>query len=285
MGYMKIPNLYKDQRILQFRECYALEKVHGTSAHISYSQEKGFHLYSGGEKMVNFELALEGSPFREKIPEFGFQKVVFFGEAYGGKQQGMRETYGDAPAFTVFDVRINETWCSVPQAEMFTLRAGLEFMPYQLVPTSLEAIDAERDRESIVAIWRCTGRGKKREGVVLKPPFEVTLNNGGRIIAKHKRDDFRETKSPRVVGEAAVILRQAEAIADEWVTPMRLTHVLQQVPYATGPEHTIDIIRAMAADIEAESAGEIEWSKAARKAIGNATASMWKQRLKDNLRA
>ena len=30
MGYMHIDNLYKDQRILQFKECYALEKIHGT---------------------------------------------------------------------------------------------------------------------------------------------------------------------------------------------------------------------------------------------------------------
>ncbi len=29
MGYMHIDNLYKDQTILMFRECYALEKIHG----------------------------------------------------------------------------------------------------------------------------------------------------------------------------------------------------------------------------------------------------------------
>src|SRR5690348_10996218 len=35
MGYLHIGNLYKTQDLLLFRECYALEKVHGTSAHIT----------------------------------------------------------------------------------------------------------------------------------------------------------------------------------------------------------------------------------------------------------
>lgn len=30
MSYLHIPNLYKDQTILLLRECFALEKVHGT---------------------------------------------------------------------------------------------------------------------------------------------------------------------------------------------------------------------------------------------------------------
>ena len=36
MGYAHIENLYKNQTILLFRRCWALEKVHGTSAHITY---------------------------------------------------------------------------------------------------------------------------------------------------------------------------------------------------------------------------------------------------------
>ena len=34
MSYLHIQNLYKDPRILMLREVYALEKIHGTSAHI-----------------------------------------------------------------------------------------------------------------------------------------------------------------------------------------------------------------------------------------------------------
>ena len=47
MGYAHIDNLYKEQTILMFRECYALEKIHGTSAHISW-KGKQLWLSSGG---------------------------------------------------------------------------------------------------------------------------------------------------------------------------------------------------------------------------------------------
>ena len=29
MSYMEIPNLYKDKTILMFKQCYAMEKIHG----------------------------------------------------------------------------------------------------------------------------------------------------------------------------------------------------------------------------------------------------------------
>ena len=35
MGYRHIDNLYKNQDILLFRECFALEKIHGTSANVA----------------------------------------------------------------------------------------------------------------------------------------------------------------------------------------------------------------------------------------------------------
>ena len=53
MGYLHIDNLYKNQTIMIFRECYALEKVHGTSAHISF-KEGQLHFSAGGEKHDNF---------------------------------------------------------------------------------------------------------------------------------------------------------------------------------------------------------------------------------------
>lgn len=52
MGYMKIPNLYRPeaQAVLAFREVYALEKVHGTSAHLTWDGEK-LTVFPGGEKL------------------------------------------------------------------------------------------------------------------------------------------------------------------------------------------------------------------------------------------
>jgi len=48
---MHIGNLYREQKILMFKECYALEKIHGTSAHIHFhSDSKAVIYFSGGEK-------------------------------------------------------------------------------------------------------------------------------------------------------------------------------------------------------------------------------------------
>ena len=63
MGYMHIDNLYKNIEIMAFRECYAMEKIHGTSAHISFKPSPGelsyskpgeISSFSGGEKHEKF---------------------------------------------------------------------------------------------------------------------------------------------------------------------------------------------------------------------------------------
>ena len=43
MGYLHVPNLYRPeaQAILEFKRLYALEKIHGTSAHIQWKAEIG----------------------------------------------------------------------------------------------------------------------------------------------------------------------------------------------------------------------------------------------------
>src|SRR3990167_11482310 len=49
MSYMHIENLYKAQDILAFKRCFALEKIHGTSAHVAW-RDGSVVLSSGGEK-------------------------------------------------------------------------------------------------------------------------------------------------------------------------------------------------------------------------------------------
>jgi len=105
-------------------------------------------------------------------------------------------------------------------------------------------------------------------------------------VAKHKRDEFRETKTPRAVDpEKLKVLLDAKAIADEWVTEMRLAHVLDKMPSDTSLEHTRDVIAAMTADIEREAAGEIVMSREALKEIGAAAAKLFKGSLKKKLQA
>jgi hypothetical protein len=238
--------------------------------------------FSGGEKHEKF-VALFDQENLIKVftTNFGDMKVKVHGEAYGGKQQGMSHTYGPNLKFIVFDVRVSECWLSVPKAEKVAIDLGLEFVHYTEIPTDLAAIDAERDADSVQAVRNGMGPGKMREGIVLRPPIEVTMNNGERIIVKHKRAEFAERiHVPKVTDPTRLaVMTEAAAIAEEWAVPMRLEHVLQELTHAMGMEHTGEVVKAMVDDIYKEAKGEIVESKEVSAAIGRVTAKLWKQRV------
>lgn len=286
MGYLHIPNLYKDQSILMFRECWALEKLHGTSAHVAWRNGR-VSFSSGGEKHARFCALFGEAALAAAFEAMGHPAVVVFGEAYGGSQQAQSWRYGPALRFAAFDVKIGDLWLTVPTAAEVVATLGLEFVHFAKVPTDLAALDAERDAPSEQARRNGVEGDRPREGVVLRPPVEVRLNNGERIIAKHKRDEERETATPRKVVDPAEaqVLIEAEAIAIEWVTPTRLQHVLDKLPQGIGMEATRDVIAAMTADVLREGAGEIVDSKAARVAIGKRTVELFKAHLRARLEA
>jgi len=283
MGYLHIDNLYKNQDILLFKECYALEKIHGTSANIKWKDDK-IIFFSGGSKYESFKKIFDISFLEKKFKElFEGIDVTIFGESYGGKCQGMSETYGKEMKFIVFDVKIDENWLNVPNAEEVTKKLNLEFVDYVKIKTDLKLLDAERGKESTQAIRNGCGEGKLREGVVLRPLIEVMKNNGGRIIVKHKRAEFIETRTKREVNPGQLkILEEAKAIAEEWVTPMRLNHVLDKLGNPTEIEKIGVVIKAMIEDVTREAKGEIKESKQSMQFIGKKTAELYKRRLKLN---
>lgn len=284
MAYMEIENLYKNQTILLFKECYAMEKIHGTSAHITYKDGK-VSFFAGGTKHENFVAIFDEEELSARFVEVGADPVVVYGEAYGGKTQKMRDTYGEALKFVVFEVKIGDCWLAVPKAEKVAEHLRLEFVGYSRVPTTLEALDSERDRPSVQATRNGCGEDKQREGVVLRPLEECTLNNGRRIIAKHKAEKFRETSTPRKVSEEELkVLVEAKAIADEWVTEMRLTHILDTADIGVAVGNIGKIIPLMYADIEKESSGEVELSALAHRHIGTNTALLVKRLVKQKLK-
>jgi hypothetical protein len=284
MGYMHINNLYKDQRMLMFKRCYALEKVHGTSAHVTYKE--GFITYfSGGEKHENFIKLFDDAALKEAFDKLGYPEVTVYGEAYGGKCQGMKDTYGPELKFIAFDVMVGETWLSVPDMDQVATGLGFEVVPWEETDTDLATLDHLRDRPSQVAIRRGCANDAPRlsEGVVLRPLIELRTSNGERVMCKHKGAAFEETRTPRKVADPSKleVLAQADAIAQEWVTPMRLSHVIDKLlrDEKPGMEHTGVVIKAMVEDVYREAAGEIVESKEAKQAIGKRAAALFKARI------
>lgn len=284
MGYRHTNNLYKDQRILLFKECYATEKIHGTSAHLKWSEGK-LTYFSGGEKYPNFVALFDEAALMSAYTEhYGTANIVVYGEAYGGRCQGMSKTYGKNLKFIGFEVCFEGSWLDVPNAADICAKLNIDFVDYVRISTDLEVIDHERDRDSVQSIRNGMGEGHMREGVVLRPLVEVTTNNGDRIMAKHKRPEFSETKTPREVSpDGLVIMLEASGIADEWVTEMRLQHVMDAIQAESGMtepfdmKHTGKVIMAMQADIYREAKDEIVESKAVSNAIAKKTAGFFKK--------
>lgn len=287
MGYMHINNLYKDKTILIFKMCYVLEKIHGTSAHIKWKhEEQKVIFFSGGASNEQFTRLFDKDKLKGLFQEhFPASDVTIFGEAYGGKVQKMKHIYGDELRFVAFDVQVDGLWLDVPKADnVVTEKFGLEFVYYVQAHTGLDLLNELRDSPSQQAARNGLGTDKYGEGVVLRPVVEVRLNNGERVIAKHKRDEFSENASKKEVSEEELkVMVEAKDIADEWATEMRLTHVLDKLDIPMDMSSTGTVIKAMIEDIYREAKGEIVENARVAHYIGKATAIMFKRRIKGTL--
>jgi hypothetical protein len=266
-----------------------MEKIHGTSAHVAWAApEPSVRLFSGGEAPKRFAAVFgDTAPTVEdlgaRFAALGVDgPVVVYGEAYGGKCQGMGATYGPTLRFVAFDVKIGHRWLDVEDAAGVVGRLGLDFVPFASVPASTEALDLERDRPSRQAAKLGIVGAPKAEGIVIRPFLEAVWENQERIIAKHKRMDFQERKSqPRPLDPtAAQVLLDAEAVADEWVTERRLDHVLDHLGNPDPSMANIPkVAAAMVEDVLREASGEISDTKAVRKAISATAVQLYKARV------
>ena len=295
MGYMGkggIKNLYRRQDVMIFKEVYAMEKIHGTSTHISFKDEE-LHFFSGGiHPHSDFTELFDHDELLEKFKALGHEgiPITVFGEGYGGKQQGMADTYGPDLKFVAFEVNINGQWLEVPKAHNVCDKLGLEFVHYEKGPASMAWVDSQRDKHSTQAIRNGMGEGKMSEGVILRPTIELRLKDGRRLMAKHKHPDFRETRTKRSMDPEAYAKRiKGREIAQEWVVPMRLTHVLDDM-FSHGVldkalglrmEDTGKVIKHMIDDIKKEAGDEIDWNKKVEQAVGRETALLYKHRVQE----
>lgn len=299
---MEMTKIVSIKKLNQKFKCYDIETknhnffankllIHNSSAHIKWPYEKQkLTFFSGGEDHYKFISLFNDKELTEnfikRYEEHNSRSdITIFGEAYGGRQQGMAHTYGPNTKFIGFDVKIGSIWLDVPRAEKFCNAFGIEFVHYVRIPATIEEIDKQRDAFSVQAVRNGMGDGHLREGVVLRPIVEFVHQgeNGGRIIAKHKNDKFKETTTTRKIvdPEQWKILEKANEIADEWCTYNRLIHVVDKIP-----GHSIEkmrtIIDAMIEDITREADGEIVISsKDVFKAIAKKTVSLYKEFLRN----
>lgn len=279
MGYRHIDNLYKNQSILMFKECYVLEKIHGTSTHIRWS-DNTINFFNGGLCKQMFVNLFDVKALTQMAKSLDIPKWVIYGEAYGSKLQRMGTTYGDKTQFVAFEVLIGNAWLNVDQAKKFVDNFGLDFVWYTKTTTNVDELNKYRDQPSKQAEKNGMGSDKKSEGIVIRPLIELKKNNGSRIMAKHKALEFSETKTPRIVtDEELKVLSQVKEITEEWVTENRISNILSHIEKDLDIKDIPVIIKLMIEDIFREGEGELVKSKALLKEISKRTALMVKERL------
>jgi len=308
MGYRKIPNLYRPEAssaVLPLDEVFVTEKIHGTSANIKFTNRSEnpvakrpweMKLFSGGVKHADFEAMLEDKLGIENIYQMfkkatsGIQasEVIFYGEAYGGKCQRMEKVYGPLN-FIIFEVKIDDNWLSVPKAEVWAAKIGLEYVWWARGKPTIEWLNEMRDRPSEQARRNLGLTDAVGEGIVIRAVDESIKDRwGNRILVKHKTDKFRETKTPRKVDpEKQKKWIEAREVAEEWCIKERLNHVLDHLAAKNTPaiavQNTGLVVREMIQDIRNESGGEIAWSKEVEKSIGRRAAQLFHEHLNESM--
>lgn len=280
MGYLKIFNLYKCKDISIFPEVCAMEKIHGTSVYLFLKNNK-VNYHSGGETTLAFEAIFNKDFILSELltiaKENSWSNIRLHGEAYGGKQQKMAETYGPVLKFIGFDIMIDvglptQRWLDLLVAEQLVYRLGLEFVPYNIGPSTAEWLDAQANLDSVQAVKNGMGSGKPREGIVIRPMIESVFPNGFRAICKHKNRLFWELGSERSLTDTIKAYSDDDAVAVDWVTEMRARHVIDKMMHSREEKkihvkETSLFVTNMLQDIIDESEGEIIWTPSITKAI------------------
>lgn len=309
MGYLSISNLYRDQRVLEGDKVWCLEKIHGCSSWVSYTRTPSdytdsmgvkthgnFHYHGGGVTGAEFKALFNTDELEPKLvllaDFYGTDKVTVYGESYGGKMQKNQWRYGPVLKFVAFDVNIdNDFFLSVPEAFSAVKCLGLDFVHHVLVETKLSEVDKWRDAISEQAVKNGVtthdGEFIRREGIVIRPVVETVDHQGNRIIAKHKRDEERETKTPRKVVDPSKleVLKNARVIAEEWATKTRIyEHIIPKLGFeVVDMTAARAVISATIDDIHREGSGEFEPSPTVNAEMGKRTAQLLKQYLANKL--
>lgn len=123
------------------------------------------------------------APNLQRIHESHPQGICFYGEGYGpGIQKGGK--YRPDKSFVVFDIKIGEFWMNRRDLESVTLSYDLDCVPVIGRGTLPEM--ALACKEGFFSVWG----DFQAEGIIARPPVELTNQFGERIITKLKCSDF-----------------------------------------------------------------------------------------------
>lgn len=269
MGYLHILNLFARKQILNNKELFAQEKIHGTSAHITLQLENDklrIDYSSGGAAGVPFKSVIDAQlnlVEAEKLVRAWkdhYRKLTIYGEAFGGKLNQMRSTYGDSLHFWAFDLKWTmpetfglppaveglpapteevtlpgkEGWFDVDDAQAIVRSLNINFIEVVKTTNDILELDRLRDLPSVIAAHVFPSGDKRNEGIVIKTRID---GQGQRDEAKHKQGWASEKGVAATIDpERQTRIEQGQAYAKEWVNMMRVEHVAGHILRDLPPE-------------------------------------------------
>jgi hypothetical protein len=300
MGYASIEQLYNHPEVFSEPEKFWIisEKIHGTSTWINFNKNQ-LTFHSGGESKQSFTALFDIVSLQTKLEALQTQNpnvsnFRIHGEAYGGKQQKMAKTYGNTLKFCGFEVKFDDKFLDFLDAKVIIEQLGLEVVPHKIQKIDIPFIEEETKAESIQAIRNGMGNGLLREGIVIRPLKEEKDKNEKRLIYKYvnKCPPFSELKNRPNLGELVKVMTNQKEIVDQWVTAIRMEHVLddfksvvqnEEFVYRNAKSLIPEIVNLFVKDVQKEHNNSIIWSDGIEKAIKTAAGTMFVHHFLDEL--
>lgn len=281
--YPHIENIDVVPAIFELPEVVVTEKVHGSAMRIGMIDGRA---RMGGRRLEFDNIRPEskdGQGFVSWVLDTGLdrkietacggQEVILYGEWHGSGtaskgwpqiQKGIRYINGND--FRVFDVKLDGRYLPQDEVALWAAKVGLKTMPvlYRGKPNA-QAFNALIDTMS-----RVGGENGIRdpentiEGIVIRPPTMQWDAHGNPVMAKYKVGKWAErasaTKHPKTSFQEKPVLPGAREFAKEFVTPMRLEHVLDQLREEKLPIDVSslgEVLKHMGQDIKREGAAAL----------------------------
>ncbi|MBI2343807.1 MAG: hypothetical protein HYV02_05715 [Deltaproteobacteria bacterium] len=283
--YPHIENIEEVTTLFEWPEVIATEKVHGSAMRIGWIDGV---LRIGGRRLEFANLtptSKEGQGFVAWVLDTGLgvriwtafegHDALLFGEWHGSGtpekgwpqiQKGIRYCQGND--FRLFDAKMDGQYVPQDALPALAARVGLRTMPilYRGRPDQA-AFDGLIDTMSRVGEENgIVDPENTIEGIVIRPPVPMWDDKGNMLIAKYKVGKWaerasqqRHPKTPKKPREAAP--PSATAFVEEFVTDMRLQHVLDQLREAGIPITMAamgEVMKRMGQDIKREGARALE---------------------------